>query len=751
MTASRATRSWGRRLSRATLAAVVVAAAVAALTATGLPSAPASLIDGNAWLIHGRDLVHASSSGAKADWLLPEVLAAGAEAAEVSQDGDVTLVVDVAGGSAFSIDAVTLEASDPVEVADDVRPYVSGGQAYLVGDGVVRWLDPATFEEKASIAVPGTVSVTIDGDGILWVLAPRDGSLRRIVRGEVSAEVQVIEPGHDTAITLAGNQPVIHDRDDETLVFVDRRTGRPGDEIVLPGRATLQGPSQEGDRVWLVTEAGTLLGVAPGGDAIEVEVGGAGGELHRPEVVDDRVVVPSEGGTVAVFDSEGRRVGDQPADLPAAAEGDFRTFTKDGVVWFNAPQAGLAGTVDGQGAVHPIEVDEDALTSRREQTPDPKAPITPEQVDVEPPQRPIAPVPATIPAEPPPPPNSEPTPGAETPDSGTPPDSGDDGEPPTATTSPPGATTGGSSTATTTTTTTTTTTRPPTTTSTTVATTTTTTPLPQSVPAPDVGGRPVDEACRTIEAAGLTCTRQPTGQYGAPAMTVLGQAPAAGASVARGGELAISFHESEGVAVPQAGNRGANACGPIRAAGLTCNPVPEYGTDNPTPDEVYGQEPAVGTRVGPGATVNVRYEARPFADVWQVDNPANNQLYLTTDAGTAAGYEAQGWRRTGLGQIFLEPAPGTWVIYCLQPNGTGGNQSNAYIPETMPNLPYHEECGVLGYGPVDSHPKGRSHQVWAFVANSDHFYSTSSSDPDGMAHIAGKPSEIQPIFSLFDG
>ena len=115
-------RPWARLAGRAAVACVVVGAAVAGLTASGLPSAPAALVDGDAWLVHGRDLVHASSQGSAADWMLPDALAAGAEAAAVAQDGDLTLVVDVSGERAFSLDAVTLEASDPVAVDPDVRP-----------------------------------------------------------------------------------------------------------------------------------------------------------------------------------------------------------------------------------------------------------------------------------------------------------------------------------------------------------------------------------------------------------------------------------------------------------------------------------------------------------------------------------------------------------------------------------------------------------------------------------------------------
>lgn len=740
-------RPWARLAGRAAVACVVVGAAVAGLTASGLPSAPAALVDGDAWLVHGRDLVHASSQGSAADWMLPDALAVGAEAAAVAQDGDLALVVDVNGERAFSLDAVTLEASDPFAVDPDVRPYVGGGQAYLVGDGQVRWLDPATFEVERSIAVPGSVSATVDGDGILWVLAPRDGSLRRVVRGEVTAEVPVVDPGHDAAITLAGNQPVVHDRDDDRLYFVDRRTGRPGDDVVLPGPATLQGPSQQGDRVWLAGDDGALLGIHPEGDAIEVEVPDVTGALLRPEVTDDRVVVPVDDGRVAVFDGGGQPVGTVAA-LPAAALGDFRTFTKNGVVWFNAPASGQAGTVDGKGTVHPVDVDEGDLTRRREQTPDPEAPVEPTRVESAAlPELPQAPVPATIPSTPPPPP-----PGA---------GQAGDGGPTTTASGAPGGTGSSSTTSPTSPTsptsvpaTSTTSTAPTTTktTTTTSSTTTTTTAVPQSVPVPDVAGRPVTDACTAIEAAGLACDPQDSGQYGTPANTVLGQAPTAGTSLARGGTVAVSYHSSEGVVVPQAGTDRSTACGPLDAVGLVCTLVPVEGGDYPTPDEVYGQSVAPGTRVGPGSTVSVQVESRQAADVWQLDNPANQQLYLTTDAGTAAGWEAQGWRRTNLGRIFLAPAPGTVELDCFEPDGSGDNQSQVFIPGPVGAPPYLRSCGVLGYFPMDGHPKtARGHDVWDYVAHSDHYYSTSASDPLGLElETRGPPNYNARGFGLFN-
>ena len=446
----------------------------------------------------------------------------------------------------------------------------------------------------------------------------------------------------------------------------------------------------------------------------------------------------------------------RPPTCPRRALGDFHTFTKDGVVWFNAPASGQAGTVDGEGAVHPIDVDEGDLTRRREQTPDPEAPVEPTRVDSAPlPELPQAPVPATIPATPPPPPSgpSEPEPpeGGPTttaaPTPGGPGGRGPASSTTTSTTSPAAS----STTSTTAPASTTTTTAPPTTTTTAPPTTTTT--LPQSIPVPDVAGRPVTEACAAIEAVGLACDPQDAGQYGAPANTVLGQAPAAGTSLARGGTVAVSYYASEGVVVPQAGADRSTACGPLEAAGLVCSLVPVEGGDYPTPDEVYGQSVAPGTRVGPGSTVSVQVESRQAADVWQLDNPVNQQLYLTTDAGLAGSYEAQGWRRTNLGRIFLAPAPGTGELDCFEPDGTGSNQSRVYIQGPLGPPPYLQSCGVLGYFPIDGHPKegARSHDVWDYVAHSDHLYSTSGSDPLGLELEAqGPPNYHTRAFGLFN-
>jgi hypothetical protein len=104
------------RARRAAVVAVLGAVAVGVATAPGLDSVRTALADGSAWLARGTDMAHASSSTGEADWLVSDVVEEeGAGQARVAQDGDLTLVVDPAGGQSFSIDAVTLEAGDPIE------------------------------------------------------------------------------------------------------------------------------------------------------------------------------------------------------------------------------------------------------------------------------------------------------------------------------------------------------------------------------------------------------------------------------------------------------------------------------------------------------------------------------------------------------------------------------------------------------------------------------------------------------------
>jgi hypothetical protein len=525
--------------------------------------------------------------------------------------------------------------------------------------------------------------------------------LRRVVRDEVTHEVRLGEPGNYLEVSLTGEQPMVHDTASNELWFVDRRTAEPGEPAVLPQGSVLQGPSTHATRAWVATPDG-VVGVSPDGEAIEVRRPG-GGSPHRPEVIEDRVVVPTHDGTVTVVDeSSGELVTEGPGPLDAAASSDFQTFVKDGVLWFNSPGSEVAGTVGPDGTVQVLEVDEDGLRARQEGQPDRDDPINPNQVttpasSAAPASGPVA---AAAPAAPPTQVQPAPAPSLPAP-------------------APAPRPTAPSST--------TTTTQP-------------TTTVAQPVAVPNLVDQNVDQACAALDQQGLRCTRLPSGQYAEPAQVVLSQEPAAGAPVARGSSVAISYHENAGVLVPQAGIRRDDACGPIEAAGLTCNLIPAPSPNPVHPEGVYDQNPTPGSRVGPGSTVNVTHDNRAWADLYQFDNPANYQLTLSTNSTGPAG-----WSRTHLGRIFLEQAPGTVPIYCFEPNGAGSNESNQYYPD--PGLPSSNfrpcTTQVLGYGVVPAAVTLDQVIIYSFSWYSERYYSPDPNDPVGVGEYSGRPEGSQ--------
>lgn len=693
---------------RAAVAGLLLAGTVAVVTASGWSVRPLNLSDGTAWLLRGGDLVHASASTGQADWMIEDVVdPEAADQSQVAQDGDMTVVVDRANEQAVSVDAVTLDVELETEAAPETIPYVASGEMYLVSDGLIRWMDPADLTDRATIEVPGTVKAAIDSDGILWAVTPRDGRLRKIQAGEVVNESRIAQPGHDMDITIAANQPVVLDHSSLELAFIDRRSGTAGEAYTLAQDGHLQGPSPFGTKAWIATDD-RVLSVTPEGDASQTRT--LGGRPHRPEVIDGRVIVPTTAGTLVTFDEEtGREIPESPSNLEAATREDFSTFVQEGDVWFNSPSGQEAGTINANGEVQRVAVDEDDLRDRAEGQADPNEPLVPETVepDREGPGEPDHSDPPSPPSPPSTQPNAPPTP---TPPPSPPPVTAPPTVPPRPQPQP-----------------TTPSTQAPTTAAPTTEPTTTTSP---DVLVPDVAGMAPNEACNTIASAGLQCGQAPTGEYNTPANRVLSQQPGAGSTAQRGSTVTITYHESEGVVVPAAGGRRETACSAIEQAGLVCNLVGQRSTTAVMPGEVLGQQPAEGARVGPGATVNVTYDSHTYGTLYRYKNPNTWELILSTSASGPAG-----WTRTALGVVFTEAAPGTLPLYCWEPNGTGTNQSNVYStdPNRTDGAAYWRSCGT----PVTAHVRPAAAEdgmlpVYEFVGFSEHYYSNDANDPVGV-------------------
>ncbi|KLL11325.1 hypothetical protein FrCorBMG51_11945 [Protofrankia coriariae] len=129
---------------------------------------------------------------------------------------------------------------------------------------------------------------------------------------------------------------------------------------------------------------------------------------------------------------------------------------------------------------------------------------------------------------------------------------------------------------------------------------------------PNVLGQPVDSACDYLRQAGLLCTtKQPSGTLAlSPEQLgqVSGQSPRAGASVAKGSTVTLTYYDS--IALPSfIGQPQGTACATLATYGLKCDPK-EGGTAVGTgqaPGTVGAQDPPPSTVVKAGSTVTVTY------------------------------------------------------------------------------------------------------------------------------------------------
>ena len=343
-------------------------------TGSRIGSSAGATNDGTAWVADGDRVVRGSSITGAADWILPDPLG---DDAHISQDGNDAVVVD-GNGNAYSIDPETMEPSEPVDAPAGTRPVVRGGEAYLVEPGLIRRLDPRTFEPRgAPIKVAGQVEAQADDQGVLWVVETRSGRVLRVRDGKIDRRADVLPPGRAAQLTiLNGDQPVVYDTEAGTLTWIDTRSGAADRVVEVEPGGRLQGQSDatDEDRVWIAV-GGKLIGVDRDGDRVDVDPEGDG-ELRRPEVVDGRVLAPStDGRVVAVATDTGEVVGQ--AELADARQDDFDTFVKDGRLWYSSRMAGEAGTIDPDADVTPLEVDQEALEEIVAETPDPTDPVPP--------------------------------------------------------------------------------------------------------------------------------------------------------------------------------------------------------------------------------------------------------------------------------------------------------------------------------------------------------------------------------------
>jgi Fibronectin type III domain len=403
---------------------VVVLGLLAAIGATiyGLGAADHALATSNAsmwmWSSVRGEISRVNGETGRIDTRYKVVDAQG-HVLQVSQTDRYLVLHDLTSGKVSSLDLASLQlaASSQTTPGLGVTVVLSGDAAFIVDSvqGVVRQLDPLTLAPAGEPLrfPPGISGGRFDGNGILWVLVPTEGTVVAIKPGEqnpsgapagartvattgpsVVRTVPVGSPGHDLTMSTLDNGVAVLDETADTLTTVhgDERHELP---VALSGTGSL--PDQSGGSAIPVTVVDDRqVYVVDGTHVGEFTVPGSGGKL-RPAVPFAGLfyVADDATGTVYALDQTGALID----TIKIATSGAPLELTvRANHLFINAPDASTARVVDAQHRVKVVDKYANNILGG-----DPPPPPPPSPSPSSPPRR-ASPSPTPPPVEPPGPP-----------------------------------------------------------------------------------------------------------------------------------------------------------------------------------------------------------------------------------------------------------------------------------------------------------------------------------------------------------
>jgi hypothetical protein len=320
-----------------------------------------SLSDVGAWLTNDKKgtVTHANGLSGKADASVPLTNAAGHQL-QVTQDGDIVIVLDTVTGTVTRIDAAQLNVSQSVNFGSaGVRVVVGAGQAYVVDKtkGVVPPIDPDRLPPSgAPVALPAPLGdAAVDDRGTLWVPLAT-GELGSVTGSRAGQRVPVGSPGDVLALTIAGGVPVVTDATAGTMTALPPNGARQTVNLPLAGGTMLAPRATDGTVVPLLAPSAHQIVVVDltSGRPTAVALDGVSGhDLGAPQALGGRVYVPDNTtGTLLVYDhASGRML--SPIQV-SGVPGRIEMFEHDGLLWANDADGSAAVSVDSSGTSRPI-------------------------------------------------------------------------------------------------------------------------------------------------------------------------------------------------------------------------------------------------------------------------------------------------------------------------------------------------------------------------------------------------------------
>ncbi|MBR8743427.1 fibronectin type III domain-containing protein [Nocardiopsis sp. MG754419] len=324
--------------------------------------------DGAAWLWNAatNEAVRINGHNAEIDLVasLPE---AGGARVQVEQNDEYLLLTDPETGKVTSVDLNELGFSGKLELGSGDFGVVLGRESAVVIDrqgGEIRAVDPATLQATgAALTLEGPlVGGAFDDSDTLWVGAPSQGHAVGITVAEgeatVTQTVAVASPGSDIGVTVFDDGALAVDRGGAQVVAM-----RDGDDPVM---VTM--PAPMADSAMPARTRGEMAAVTKTDDDEIVTLlhpyGAAETTLFPVGRPDSGIGVPFAGRVYVPFEAEGvvRSYAPNGRELDTltlpGAEGPLELEAREGSLFVNAPDTGVAAVVDETGQATLVDTDE---------------------------------------------------------------------------------------------------------------------------------------------------------------------------------------------------------------------------------------------------------------------------------------------------------------------------------------------------------------------------------------------------------
>ncbi|MFN8075909.1 MAG: PKD domain-containing protein [Kineosporiaceae bacterium] len=368
----------GRRAAAGALVVGVLAAGAAVLAprTSGFSATRFEVVAGAAWLPSYRIGQVALVDGTTSDTVARVDVVDRESALDVVQTGSSAVVVRRETGAVTRVDGGTLDtvAATPFGKAEDLQAF-AGPTSLFVYDrrrGALAVLDSDTLQLRRRVALaPARTprSVTVDGEGRLWVVSGDTGALRRYdAAGTVLTGGRLADPARADLVLVRGRPVVVDAAGDASVREVDPQTGALRPAACLPGGrdGVRSAGSRVRDLVYLADSGqGALLvsDLRTGRCGVRVEVAPPGSALGTPVEIGDVVLVADwTHSRVVLVDTRTWTVRRLEVPVPRGAAFDLLEGT--GFAYYNDPRSEHAGVITLTGAVLPSrKYDPDDLTA----------------------------------------------------------------------------------------------------------------------------------------------------------------------------------------------------------------------------------------------------------------------------------------------------------------------------------------------------------------------------------------------------